>query len=312
MQSAISAMGGLPRDMYTVKQVVAMTGLTAATLRIWERRYGVVNPRRTAGHYRMFSEADVARLRVMVQLIEAGATAGRAADLVMNDPSLSPTPAPDPPSHEPDALSALAGRFDIEGITRLLTDLLRAEDFETVVSDWVQPALVELERQHQEGNLTVAHVHAAERALKRRLGTLLDSLGTASEEGSSHPIVLVGQEQEGGSELAPLLFSIALRRHEVDVRYLGGGIDHESWTAAARQLRPRAVILAVATPAGVEAAQRLAEEVSGMNPPITVWLGGPGLAGAPRELRRRLPMDLRRATRVVVSHLRAGYGRATH
>ncbi|MBT8131818.1 MAG: MerR family DNA-binding transcriptional regulator, partial [Gammaproteobacteria bacterium] len=38
-------------DLYPIRTVVSLTGINAVTLRAWERRYGLVKPKRTAkGH----------------------------------------------------------------------------------------------------------------------------------------------------------------------------------------------------------------------------------------------------------------------
>lgn len=51
---------------YTVAAVCAQLGLKADTLRKWERRYGVVEPRRSRGGYRLYSADDLARLRAFM------------------------------------------------------------------------------------------------------------------------------------------------------------------------------------------------------------------------------------------------------
>ena len=66
--------------MYTVKQVATLTGVAEATLRVWERRYAVVNPSRTPGGYRLYDDNQVEALREMASLVEAyspDATASR-------------------------------------------------------------------------------------------------------------------------------------------------------------------------------------------------------------------------------------------
>ena len=49
--------------LYNIKAVEQATGLTAATLRAWERRYEVCEPQRSESGYRLYSERDMAALR---------------------------------------------------------------------------------------------------------------------------------------------------------------------------------------------------------------------------------------------------------
>jgi hypothetical protein len=68
-----------------------LAGVPVATLRVWERRYGVVAAPKTETGQRLYSGLDVQRLRLLRQLTEAGHAIGSLATL------------------EPAALQALAG-----------------------------------------------------------------------------------------------------------------------------------------------------------------------------------------------------------
>ena len=48
--------------MYTIKQAAARTGLSVPIIRVWERRYGVVQPGRTPAGYRLYDDEAIARL----------------------------------------------------------------------------------------------------------------------------------------------------------------------------------------------------------------------------------------------------------
>ena len=64
-------------EVYTVKHAAALTGIPADTLRMWERRYGVVTPIRSEGGYRLYDDAAIARLTAMHALVGAGWSARR-------------------------------------------------------------------------------------------------------------------------------------------------------------------------------------------------------------------------------------------
>ena len=55
-----------------IGEVAARTGMTIDTLRAWERRYRLLTPARTAGGQRLYSEADVARVRLVQRLVAEG------------------------------------------------------------------------------------------------------------------------------------------------------------------------------------------------------------------------------------------------
>lgn len=59
------------RGLYVISVAAELTGLHPQTLRVYERR-GLVEPRRTGGGSRRYSEADLARLRRIIELTEQG------------------------------------------------------------------------------------------------------------------------------------------------------------------------------------------------------------------------------------------------
>ncbi|NJN69221.1 MAG: MerR family transcriptional regulator [Nitrospira sp.] len=56
-----------------------MTGLSKDVIRVWERRYGLVQPSRSLNHYREYSDEDIALLRFVKTQMEQGATIGGLA-----------------------------------------------------------------------------------------------------------------------------------------------------------------------------------------------------------------------------------------
>jgi MerR family transcriptional regulator, light-induced transcriptional regulator len=58
-----------------------LAGIPVATLRVWERRYGVVGPRMSPSGHRRYSAADVSRLALVKQLVDLGFPIGSIANL---------------------------------------------------------------------------------------------------------------------------------------------------------------------------------------------------------------------------------------
>jgi DNA-binding transcriptional MerR regulator/methylmalonyl-CoA mutase cobalamin-binding subunit len=71
--------GTTPRHPIAV--VTYRTGLSQHLLRVWERRYGAVHPARGEGGHRLYSDADVARLRLLHTVTGAGRSIGQVAEL---------------------------------------------------------------------------------------------------------------------------------------------------------------------------------------------------------------------------------------
>jgi DICT domain-containing protein len=63
-----------------IKDVAELTGIAAATIRMWEQRYGFPEPARTAAGYRVYSEDDVDALRRVAGLRERGLSVAAAVE----------------------------------------------------------------------------------------------------------------------------------------------------------------------------------------------------------------------------------------
>ncbi len=70
----------LQTAQYPMRVVVRRTGLNASLLRAWERRYGAVEPDRSDGGQRLYSEADIRKLTLLRKLVDLGFSIGQVAD----------------------------------------------------------------------------------------------------------------------------------------------------------------------------------------------------------------------------------------
>ena len=60
------------RPIYSIGAVARLLGVTPATLRTWEDRYGVISPKRSQGGRRLYSRDEVDRLQFIKTKIEEG------------------------------------------------------------------------------------------------------------------------------------------------------------------------------------------------------------------------------------------------
>ncbi len=75
-----------------IGEVARRTGMTTATLRAWETRYGLLAPARTAGGQRLYWEADVTRVRAVRQLVAEGWSVAGAVSQVLGQPGEAKDP----------------------------------------------------------------------------------------------------------------------------------------------------------------------------------------------------------------------------
>src|SRR5918999_1110990 len=113
--------------VHPIGVVTRRTGLSPDLLRVWEKRYHVVRPRRSSGGRRLYSDADIERLRLLYRATLAGRGIGQVATL--STPTLAALVRRD--AHEERADSDErgadgAGRVPVPSTTEYVADAERA------------------------------------------------------------------------------------------------------------------------------------------------------------------------------------------
>lgn len=67
--------------MYRAGSAARLSGIPVETLRVWERRYGLLQPRRSASGHREYSAGEVSHLALIKQLVDRGNPIGAIAHL---------------------------------------------------------------------------------------------------------------------------------------------------------------------------------------------------------------------------------------
>lgn len=258
--------------MHTVKRAAELTGVAPDTLRAWERRYGVVEPLRSEGGYRLYDDLALRRLAAMKALVDAGWSTAQAARRVL-DEAAGDASAPEPDTRTVGDVDALArvGR-DLDGVAleAALDDGFAAGSFEQVADGWLMPALYRLGSAWRNGEVGVAGEHFVSAAVQRRLAALFD----AASRGATGPVAVVGLARGSRHELGVLAFAVALRRAGFDVVYVGGDLPPEAWIST---VRSRGAALAVIGVPAVEDVPAVRETVAALRqgcPDVHVSVGG--------------------------------------
>ena len=63
-------------NLHRINRVAKLSGLSKDVIRVWERRYGVVQPTRGANRYRLYTDDEVTLLRYLKAAVEKGESIG--------------------------------------------------------------------------------------------------------------------------------------------------------------------------------------------------------------------------------------------
>ena len=284
--------------MYTVSQAAALTGIPTTTLRAWERRYGVIAPRRTEGGYRLYDPVQIEMLREMAARVEEGMRPAQAAASLAGFRAPRPTPAPPPGAVVTPDLVAAAASLDPVILRETIDEAFASSPFEEVVTGWLFPQLRRLGEAWASGALTIAQEHFASAGV---MAALAAAFRDAQAE-SRGPTVLVGLPAGARHQMGLMAFATCLRRLGPNVLYLGADLPADEWRTAAQAQHPRAAVLGAYSPADAEAAGLVVDALAGSS--VSVWVGGAERA----RIRGATPLpdDIPEAARLLNRSLLAG------
>lgn len=224
-----------------IGELTKRTGVSPELLRAWEQRYGLLQPTRTPGGFRLYSAADEARVQRMQRLVSGGLAAAQAARLVLSGGE--PEPRTDSGSAAPleeaaGNLTASLDRLDEQAANSALDRLFSAYTVETVLQEVVLPYLHRLGERWEAGEVSVAQEHFASNLLRGRL------LGLAQGWGQGQgPLAILACVPGEHHELGLLVFGVALRRRGWRITYLGTDSPIGAVADTARSLTPAVVVL---------------------------------------------------------------------
>ncbi len=274
--------------MYTIKHAAEVTGLSPATLRAWERRYGVVAPHRTDSGYRLYDEDAVRALMVMGDLVSHGWSAREAAEETRRRVAATLPPAtvrgadPAGPAPGSDGLVDAAARQDAGRLAAILDERFSRASFESVVDGWLMPSLVALGEAWADGRVSVAGEHLASQAVLRRLSAAYDA--SASETTGAR--IVLGMPPGVRHELGVLAFAVAARRAGLSTAYLGADLPAAEWVAAVSAHRPQAVVLSAPRESDLPALASVVAGLQAADPGLLIAVGGALQERAPRVCLR--------------------------
>lgn len=254
---------------YRIQAAAELSGVAAATLRAWERRYGVPIPRRTASAYRLYTAEDVELVRRMRHLVEEAVSPAEAARVVLG----SAAPAADGEHVPVDGLElaqarilAATQRWDAAAIDIELTRVSMLLDAQTMYERVVSPVLAEVGARWERGELSVGQEHLLSERLELAVRASLRSL-----ERPDGPLVLLAcvdfEQHVLGLLGAALRFAASGSRTVV----LGATTPPLALADAVRSMAPRLVGLSTSVvPPGAKALFRAYGKACGPTP----WVVG--------------------------------------
>jgi methanogenic corrinoid protein MtbC1 len=223
-------------------------------LRAWERRYGLLQPSRSAGGFRLYSRDDEATVRSMVAEIDRGYPPSQAAKLALARSKAhrerSAAEAADTPELATDAnpagrleslraeLSAALRRYDGTRAHELLDEALAEFTVNAVLREVVLRCLSYIGDAWSRGDMTIAEEHFASQLIRERL------LALAREwDRGRGPRALLACPSGERHDIGLICLGIVLSRNGWRITFLGPDTPVSALTGTVEALKPDLIVL---------------------------------------------------------------------
>jgi methanogenic corrinoid protein MtbC1 len=280
---------------YRVGMVSKMTGLSTHTLRMWEKRYAAVLPKRTEAGGRLYTDADVERLRLLHKLVQSGHSIGGIANLPDVDLRGMTAAAPatsiqTASQHLPELrerVMAAIERLRIQEAEQMLTSAALSTEPCEFLKSVVAPILVEIGERWERGELRMAHEHACSTLMRG----LLFSLMRLYPANDAQRRVVVGTPAKEDHELGAMMVAMLAAMHGWSVLYLGPDLPAEEIAYAVNDIDADLLMLSVTNLRPKESQREIAAIESEIADRVRILVGGPA-AKVPPGSRAEIQQDL--------------------
>lgn len=258
---------------YKIKDLETLTGIKAHTIRIWEKRYGLISPDRTDTQIRTYDDADLTMLLNIALLNKNGVKISKIASM------------------SPDQISDRVGEFlesnsDDICSEKLILALIELDEhlFKTTLQEQIDqhgvehtfvkvliPFLDRIGVMWLVGTINPAQEHFISNLIRQKVISEIDKLPVPKR--TKHPVLLFLPEHEW-HEISLLFYHFVLRNHGLDTIYLGQSLPYDSLIQTIDRFKPSAVVTSWLTAVDPKFMQnyfkRLAKDTEG----IKVLAGG--------------------------------------
>jgi DNA-binding transcriptional MerR regulator/methylmalonyl-CoA mutase cobalamin-binding subunit len=267
---------------YPIRAVSRLTGIGIDTLRAWERRHGAVTPSRD-DRGRMYTDDDIARLRLLRGAVEHGHSIGRLAGLTDAElrrlaataganAALAVVPTQRTPL-DTAALTAALQKFDATAIDQQISRLAAVLPPLELLRDVLMPVLAQVGDEWHREPARIAHEHLMSSTMRNILGSFLRLYARPDVSTRLLFATPAGERHEVGTLGAAMLAASC----GLGVAYLGPDLPAREIVESVRPAGAQVMVLGLTTTSAAKAREReLRTIVRDLPKEVELWAGGRG------------------------------------
>lgn len=226
--------------VYSINDLEQLTGIKAHTLRIWEKRYGLIEPKRTEANIRFYQDEDLKRLLNIALLNRNGCKISQIASMSQREileKVAELTELDICNKGQIDALTLSMIELDEQKFNRIIDKHIEEKGFEETLFTVVFPLLEKVGNMWMSGSLKRVHEYFLTFMIQRKIVAAIE-MGRDRGEDCKGRRVLLFLPEDSLHGLSFILAHLLLRNRRFDVVNIGSNILPQDILDAANLCKP--------------------------------------------------------------------------
>lgn len=212
--------------LHSIKDLEHLSGIKAHTIRIWEKRYGVLDPHRTDTNIRSYSDHDVRRILNVAMLVKSGykiSSVASFSETKLQSEVIRINRNSTEPDKNIDQLLFLTVNLDSFGFEQFLNSIVSQNGIRKAIEQVIFPFFRRIGILWQAGSIFTAHEHFVSNLIRNRL---IREIGNFESNEASKSILFFLRDDEW-HELGLLYFNFLAAEAGLRCVYLGQSLPFE-------------------------------------------------------------------------------------
>jgi DNA-binding transcriptional MerR regulator len=261
--------------LYSIKDLERISGVKAHTIRIWEKRYGIVAPKRTESNIRYYCDTEVKKLMNIAILLSHGYKISKLAELSQDELSrkvLEISMITNGTDSQIENLVMAMIEMDESKFEKILNMSIIKEGFEKTVFNLLYPFFERIGVLWQAGSINPAHEHFISNLVKQKIYVAIDSISVNS--GNDAKKFLLFLPEWDLHELGLLVYDYLIKSRGNKVIYLGANVPEEDVYSVTDFLHPDYLLTSFANAVEKEKILSYITRLASRYPDKTIFVTG--------------------------------------
>lgn len=274
---------------YSIKDLETLTGIKAHTIRIWEKRYKLVEPQRTESNIRLYDDEDLKKLLNVSILNRYGIKISKIAGLSNNELGqkiLQLSKQKNDYETQIESLVVAMIELDEFKFEKILTTSIIRYGFEDTLFEILYPLFEKIGLLWQTGTINPAQEHFISNLIKQKLMVAIDSIPAQKMEHQKTFILFLPEWEL--HELGLLIYYYFIKENHHRVIYLGQAVPEKDLDNVCKLVKPDVLVTSFTSFADKEKIIKLLNHLADKHTDKTILVSGLQL----KELQDKVPESL--------------------